>query len=113
MKTVLTAFIVNLAGLILVLSNLAIADLEDGAAFFPPWWPPARAFEAAGSAGQIGRVGALPTIIIVHSTEPGLSARLRKAGAFLVLNPITLALCNNLDARSVFSNRYSARNDNK
>ncbi len=109
----LTAIVANLAGLILVLSNLAIADLEDGVAFFPPWWPPARAFEAAGSAGQISRAGALPTIIIVHSTEPGLSARLKNAGAFLVLNPIVLALCSNLDARSLSPNRYSARNDPK
>jgi hypothetical protein len=108
----LTIVITNFAGLTLVFSNLAITNVEYEAAFFPPWWSAARAFEAAGSAGQVSQVGALSTILIVHSTERDLGARLREAGAWLVVNPIDLASCSNLDARSVPSKEdHEPQND--
>ena len=55
------------------------------AALFPPWWTSARAFAAAGAAGEIVGVGAVPWVVIVKSDGPGLPARLRQAGAALIL----------------------------
>jgi hypothetical protein len=85
--------LISLGGIVAVCSTPLAADRRSVAAVFPPWWSAARAFEAAGSAGEIARTGAYSSILIVHSTQPALAARLRKAGAFLVLDPMRLARC--------------------
>jgi hypothetical protein len=60
------------------------------AAVFPPWWDARSAFVAAGDAGPVVRFGALPFIVIVAATD---RARLRAAGAWLLLDPRALGLC--------------------
>jgi hypothetical protein len=60
------------------------------AAVFPPWWNARSAFVAAGAAGPVVRFGALPFIVIVAATD---RARLRAAGALLLLDPRALGGC--------------------
>jgi len=60
------------------------------AAVFPPWWDAARAFAAAGTAGPVARFGAVPFIVIVAAPN---RARLRAAGAWLLLDPRALGGC--------------------
>jgi hypothetical protein len=91
--TLTVAAFVSLAGIFAVLAASPEADAQSAAAIFPPWWSPAQAFAAAGSAGEVARKGAFSSVLIVHSTEPALAERLRKAGALLILDPIRLALC--------------------
>ncbi len=62
------------------------------AAVFPPWWGAARSMLAAASAGPVVRLGALPSIVVALPAPGGL-ARLRRAGAWLLLNPAALGGC--------------------
>ncbi|WP_158817857.1 hypothetical protein [Methylocapsa sp. S129] len=84
---------ISLTGLFAALAAATAGDSASAAAVFPPWWSPARAFEAAGAAGEVTRIGAFSSVLIVHSREPALAERLRKAGALLILDPVQLALC--------------------
>jgi hypothetical protein len=60
------------------------------AAVFPPWWQATRVFAAAGTAGPVARFGALPVIVVVATPD---RARLRAAGAWLLLDPRALGGC--------------------
>jgi hypothetical protein len=60
------------------------------AAVFPPWWPAARAFAAAGTAGPVARFGGVPFIVVVAAPD---RARLRAAGAWLLLDPHAVGGC--------------------
>lgn len=66
-------------------------------AVFPPWWPPSRSIVAASEAGVILDSGAYPFVVIVQSKtselDTELGARLRAAGALLVLDPLGLGGC--------------------
>jgi hypothetical protein len=62
------------------------------AAVFPPWWTAPKIFVRAASAGEIVQVGA-PFVVILQSDRPGLSARLKRAGAILLLNPLGVRPC--------------------
>jgi hypothetical protein len=64
------------------------------AVIFPPWWSAAQALNAAASAGDITGVGALPFILVVRSDAPRLKARLRQAGALLLLDPRAAGTCS-------------------
>jgi len=63
------------------------------AALFPPWWPAADVFVAAGSAGRIVRLGLASFIVIVASEDGRVTERLRAAGAVMVFDPIALGGC--------------------
>ncbi len=63
------------------------------AAVFPPWWSAAQAASAAGAAGQIVAGGGVPFVIAIHSDQPGLAARARAQGAWLVLDRDLRDLC--------------------
>ena len=63
------------------------------AAVFPPWWSPAQVVGAAGSAGDIAGIGAVPFIVIVRGDPAGLSRRVRSAGALLLLDPALAGAC--------------------
>lgn len=83
------------ATLVMTLSAVAApADADRIAAVFPPWWSNARAAQAAAAAGDLAGAGALPSILIVSSRQPGLSARLRRAGAVAQLSPGLAGLCD-------------------
>jgi hypothetical protein len=91
--------LVALIGSTLCLLSLAVsagavvpAQATLVAALFPPWWSAPKVFAHAAGAGQIVQVGA-PFVVILRSDQPGLSARLRRAGAILLLNPLGVGPC--------------------
>lgn len=91
--------LVSLTAIVAVFAGSPPGDSQSAAAVFPPWWSAAKAFEAAGSAGEVARTGAFSSVLIVHSKDPALADRLRKAGALLVLDPVRLALCERAAAQ--------------
>ena len=87
---------------LLVASWVAIAALslqvrpgaEIVAVAFPPWWGTERAFLAAASAdAAIVRMTAVPSILVVRPDQHDGLARLRKAGAWLTVDPQAVAAC--------------------
>ena len=73
-------------------------DPHDAAGVFPPWWPQARALEAAARAGAVLAVGAAPFIVIVRDPAGRAPQRLRAAGALFSLDPHGLAACGATEA---------------
>ena len=63
------------------------------AAIFPPWWSGERAFAAASSVGAVIREGAVPVVLVVRTPAGDGAARLRSAGAWLVLDPKAVEGC--------------------
>ncbi len=84
--TILCAMI-GLIGLIMSIMAIHPNNQTVLAAVFPVWWTAPHSFAAAGSAGDVAAVGAFSFVLIVRSQNPGLAARLRAAGAFLLLDP--------------------------
>ncbi|MGF1630804.1 MAG: hypothetical protein ACFCUT_15120 [Kiloniellaceae bacterium] len=89
-------------GLLLLASTtplFAVADLpgaERGtlAAVFPPGTDrPAALAAVAEAGGFIVREGSWATVIVAHSNESGFAGRLRRAGAWLVVDPLSAAGC--------------------
>jgi hypothetical protein len=78
---------------------LAVADLPGAArgtlaAVFPPDLGRAEALAGAVAAGGlVVREGGWGTVIVAHSDEAGFAGRLRRAGAWLVLDPQSAAGC--------------------
>lgn len=56
------------------------------AAVFPPWWDSASVMAAAGRAGAVLDIGRIPATLIVHGERSTLAARLRTAGALIILD---------------------------
>ncbi len=90
------------AAALLVASFLAIAALslqvragaEIVAVLFPPWWSSQQAFVAAASAdAAIVRMTAVPSLLVVRLGERDGLTRLRRAGAWLTLDPQAIAAC--------------------
>ena len=80
------------------------------AAVFPPWWSAVDAIAAAGGVGRTVRLGAASFVVIVvpeASPEGGarrsgdIVARLRAAGAVLVVDPVVLGGCAPIAATDV------------
>jgi len=65
------------------------------AAVFPPWWSEARSIAAVVSAegALVGR-GGLASIVVTRSDLPDFDARLRQAGALVLLEPSRLLSCS-------------------
>lgn len=88
----------------LALAGTALAPREDGlvAAVFPPGLDRNGVLERVVAADAVlVRPGAWNWIAVVASTRPGLAARLRAAGAWLVLDPIAAAGCPLPQSRKV------------
>jgi hypothetical protein len=90
------------AGALLVASWVAIAALslqvqpnaEIVAVAFPPWWNAQEVFLATASANAaIVRMTALPSLLVVRPDDQDGLARLRKAGAWLTIDPQAIAAC--------------------
>lgn len=65
------------------------------AAIFPPWWGGGQALAAATRAGgRIIAVGGLDSTLILAGEEPGLAARLRREGAWLILDAEAAVGCS-------------------
>lgn len=90
------------AAALLVASFIAIAALslqvrpgsEVVAVAFPPWWSSQEVLLAAASANAaIVRMTALPALLVVRPDDHDGLARLRKAGAWLAMDPQAIAAC--------------------
>jgi hypothetical protein len=88
------ALLLASAAAVAVLSFQVRSGAEIVAVAFPPWWTARDSFSAAASAGaEIVRTTAIPTLLVV---KPGVHEglfRLRKAGAWLTLDPQAIAAC--------------------
>jgi len=62
------------------------------AAVFPPWWSRQRMEAAVGDAGAISTYGGVGAIAVVHGGND-LPQRLRRAGAWLILDPQAALFC--------------------
>jgi hypothetical protein len=81
---------------VLLTACLALKPMPDKpvAALFPPWWSAARVMaSAAGTNGAIVRFGGFQTVLILAAGGPDLTDRLRRAGAWLVVDPGILGGC--------------------
>ncbi|WPZ35681.1 hypothetical protein T8K17_05935 [Thalassobaculum sp. OXR-137] len=102
MLNFLPAAIAGIAMLAVALFGLlAPAGERDArvAAIFPPWWTAQDVMASlSGSDTEILRDGIAPTVLLLASPTPGLPARLRAAGALLVIDPQAAAGCLGLSS---------------
>jgi hypothetical protein len=89
---------------LLLVSFFAVAALslqarpgaEIVAVAFPPWWTTQDSFAAAALANaEIVRTTAIPAVLVVKPDIREGLIRLRKAGAWLTLDPQAIAACFN------------------
>jgi hypothetical protein len=90
------------AAALLIASWIAIAALslqvrtgaDVVAVAFPPWWSTQQVFLAAASANAaIVRGTALSGLLVVRPNDNDGLAQLRKAGAWLIIDPQAVAAC--------------------
>ncbi len=61
---------------------------------FPPWWSGQQAFIATASANAaIVRTTAVPALLVVRPDDNDGLTQLRKAGAWLTMDPQAIAAC--------------------
>jgi hypothetical protein len=89
---------------LLLASVIAVAALslqvrpgaEVVAVAFPPWWSSRQIFEAAASAdAAIIRTTAVTALLVVRPNDHQGLVRLRRAGAWLTIDPQAIAGCFN------------------
>ncbi len=88
------------AALLLTLVSVSAIAVEGApsdphlvAALFPPWWTPSHVLRAGAGAGDVLGFGGLPTVIVLHTDQPGLSARAMAQGALLTFARTRRGLC--------------------
>jgi hypothetical protein len=90
------------ASALLIASAIAMAALsfqvrtgtEVVAVAFPPWWSSRQVLLAAASANAaIVRITALPAVLVVRPDDRDGLTQLRKAGAWLTMDPQAVAAC--------------------
>ena len=90
------------AAALLIASFIVIAAMslqvrpgsEVVAVAFPPWWSTQEVLLAAASANAaIVRMTALPALLVVRPDDHDGLTRLRKAGAWLAMDPQAIAAC--------------------
>jgi hypothetical protein len=97
-----TALLLASAIAVAALSLKVRPDTEVVAVAFPPWWSAQQIFEAAASAhAAIVRTTALPAVLVVRPDDQDGMARLRKAGAWLTIDPQAIAACFNNTNRGI------------
>jgi len=69
------------------------SDAFGAAAVFPPWWSSQRSLDAAARAGAITGLGAVPFIVLLRASDPGLAARAHAAGALVLVDSARNGLC--------------------
>jgi hypothetical protein len=83
---------------IAALSLQVRAGAELVAVAFPPWWGAQQVFLAAASANAaIVRMTAVPALLVVRPDDNDGLTRLRKAGAWLTIDPQAIAACIKAD----------------
>ena len=76
------------------LSLQARPDADILAVAFPPWWDAQQAMTASASAGAaIVRMTAVPSLLVVRTDGQDGVRRLRRAGAWLAVDPQAVAAC--------------------
>lgn len=79
---------------IAALSLQARPGAEVVAVAFPPWWSGQQVLLAAASANAaIVRMTAIPSLLVVQPDDQDGLARLRRAGAWLTMDPKAIAAC--------------------
>ena len=97
-----TALLLASAIAVAALSLQVRPDTEVVAVAFPPWWSTQHIFEAAASAdAAIVRTTAIPAVVVVRPDDHDGMTRLRKAGAWLTLDPQAIAACFNRTDRGI------------
>ena len=97
-----TALLLASAIAVAALSLQVRPDTEVVAVAFPPWWSTQRIFEAAASAhAAIVRTTAIPAVLVVRPGDHEGMTRLRKSGAWLMLDPQAIAACFNRTDRGI------------
>ena len=92
----LNAAVLLVASVVVIasLSLQARAGAEIFAVAFPPWWNSQQAISAAASAdAAIVRTTAIPALLVVRPLGHDGLTRLRKAGAWLALDPQAVSAC--------------------
>lgn len=89
---------VGAALIVASLGGAALVSLEpraarEAVAIYPFWWSGRDAIAAAVGAGEIKGVGRFQFIVATASAEPGLVARLRKSGAWIVVEGANILGC--------------------
>jgi hypothetical protein len=97
-----TALLLASAVAVAALSLQVRPDSEVVAVAFPPWWSTQHIFEAAASANAaIVRTTAIPALLVVRPDNHDGMTRLRKAGAWLAIDPQAIAACFNRTDRGI------------
>jgi hypothetical protein len=97
-----TALLLASAIAVAALSLQVRPDTEVVAVAFPPWWSAQQIFEAAASANAaIVRTTAIPAVLVVRPDDHEGMTRLRKAGAWLTIDPQAIAACFNRTDRGI------------
>jgi hypothetical protein len=77
-----------------VLSLQARPGADVVAVAFPPWWSAQQVITAAASSGAaIVRLTAIPSLLVVRPDGSDGLTRLRRAGAWLAMDPQAVAAC--------------------
>ena len=63
------------------------------AALYPPWWSASQCLLAAAAGGMPVRFGAAGFVVVVLPDTPDAARLLRRAGAWLLLDPRALGGC--------------------
>lgn len=79
---------------VIAAGSLTLRPPQSGpvAVLFPPWWPAERSM-AAAAGGAVIRFGAFPFVVVVMPEQATSAERLRRAGAWMLLNPQSLGAC--------------------
>lgn len=80
---------------LLVTTGAPPIDPHEAAGVFPPWWSRNRVFAAAGAAGVVRDLGAVPFIVVVRDPGGRAPERLQEAGALFSVSPAGTAACLN------------------
>ena len=97
-----TALLLASAIAVAALSLQVRPDTEVVAVVFPPWWSTQHIFEAAASANAaIIRTTAIAAVVVVRPDDHEGMTRLRKAGAWLAIDPQAIAACFNRTGRGI------------
>ncbi|MGA0601865.1 hypothetical protein ACO2Q3_14250 [Caulobacter sp. KR2-114] len=95
--TIAPAILIGLASLVAACGfGLGPRDSHEAAGVFPPWWSPARVIAAASAAGPVSAASRQPFVVVVRAPQGDVAARLRRAGAWLILDPGLARACGSL-----------------
>ncbi|MGI4945701.1 MAG: hypothetical protein ACRYHQ_34935 [Janthinobacterium lividum] len=83
------------AGSMLAAGASSLGPPSDGpiAALYPPWWSASQCLLAAAAGGRPVRFGAAGFVVVVSPDTPDAARLLRRAGAWLLLDPRALGGC--------------------